>query len=45
MRLISGTSMGMKKMVAFIELSTYLIFGETGQLRRKKGRVKTGTKN
>ena len=36
--------MGPKKIVPLIECFTYLIFGKTGQLRIKKGRVKKGTK-
>ena len=43
MRSISGTSIGPKKIVPHIECSTYPIFGETGQLQIKKGRVQKGT--
>ena len=40
MRSISGSSIGPEKMVALVEYSTLPIFGKTGQLQIKKGRVK-----
>ena len=40
MRSIGGTSIGPEKMVALIECSTLPIFGKTGQLQTKKGKVK-----